>query len=89
MLTGINTNPVVYDLYAEMIWNGRTAPDLDGWVTQFYRRRYGLKLSGDEMGAGSCETHAARAWSLLQESVYSAPIVTHTQGATASDMVSP
>ena len=85
---GINTNPVVYDLYAEMFWNGRTSPDLSQWVKSFYRRRYALKLSGEDSGeGGSCEAHAAAAWSLLQESVYSAPImIGGEQGATGSDM---
>ena len=50
----------------------------------YYRRRYGLSLTGDD---GAAETHASRAWSLLQRSVYSAPMeLRGEQGATASDM---
>lgn len=28
---GTNTNPIVYDLYSEMFWNGHSAPELDKW----------------------------------------------------------
>ena len=88
---GINTNPIVYNLYAEMFWRGAVAPDLDTWVVRYYRRRYGLSLKGGGGGgggaAGRCEAHAARAWGLLQRSVYSAPtMIPGEQGATASDM---
>jgi hypothetical protein len=84
---GINTNPIVYNLYAVMCWRGAAAPDLDVWVQQYYRRRYGLSLKGSGGGRGATEAAAARAWGLLQRSVYSAPtMISGEQGATASDM---
>ena len=80
---GIQTNPIIYDLYAEMFWNGRTAPDVDEWVQRYAARRYGLGVAG----RGSCTPHANTAWALLQGSVYSAPRqIAGEQGATASDM---
>ena len=45
---GTNTNPIVYDLYAEMFWRGNVAPDLTAWVKQYYRRRYGLHPADGE-----------------------------------------
>ena len=93
---GINTNPIVFNLYAEMFWNGHTAPDLNKWVADYANRRYGLhtvqpkkdekKQEKESVGGGSCEAHAMEAWRLLQRSVYSAPITLSSQGATASDM---
>ena len=81
--TGLDTDA------SEMFWNGHTAPDLDTWVTQYYRRRYGLPLTGNHIEgiSGECEGHAARAWALLKQSVYSAPVeIAGEQGATGSDM---
>ena len=49
---GINTNPIVYNLYAEMFWRGAVAPDLDTWVVRYYQRRYGLSLKGGGGGGG-------------------------------------
>lgn len=74
---------------SEMFWNGHIAPELDRWVTQYYRRRYGLPLTRnhDEGFSSECEAHAARAWDLLKQSVYSAPIeISGEQGATGSDL---
>jgi alpha-N-acetylglucosaminidase len=67
---GLGTNPIVYDLFAEMFWRGHKAPDLDKWIQNFYRRRYGLNSSSD----GYIDKHAKTAWHLLQHSVYSAPV---------------
>ena len=78
---GLGTNPVVYDLFAEMFWRGVDAPDLDEWVTAYYRRRYGL--GGSSGGADSCDVHAAAAWRLLSASVYSAPV--EVAGGNASN----
>jgi alpha-N-acetylglucosaminidase len=59
MMEGIEQNPIVYDLMTEMAWRTE-APDLDPWVKDYARRRYG-------------RTHekAEQAWKILQETVYS------------------
>lgn len=45
---GTGTNPIVYDLFSEMFWNGFTTPDVTSWVTLYYRRRYGLPLAAGD-----------------------------------------
>ena len=82
---GLGTNPVVYDLFAEMFWRGGdSAPDLDRWVADYWQRRYGRTAGGlGAADANSCDVNAAKAWRLLSASVYSAPV--EVAGANASN----
>jgi alpha-N-acetylglucosaminidase len=57
----LDVNPVVYDLMLEAAW--RDAPvDLDAWIVDYARRRYGRE-----------NADAEAAWRLLHETVYQAP----------------
>lgn len=58
MMEGIEQNPIVYDLMTEMTWRTE-APDLDLWVRDHARRRYGRSLP-----------KAEEAWQILKETVY-------------------
>lgn len=58
IMEGLGYNPVVYDLVTELAWHERM-PDLEPWVMEFVRRRYGRRLP-----------KAENAWRLLLDSVY-------------------
>lgn len=58
IMEGIENNPVYYDLLTEMAWR-EDAPDVDSWVTDYARRRYGKALP-----------EASEAWRLIEESLY-------------------
>jgi alpha-N-acetylglucosaminidase len=60
LMEGFGYNPVVYDLVTEMAWRDRP-PELDSWLTDFVRRRYGKESKP-----------AREAWTLLSQSAYSA-----------------
>ena len=57
---GLGYNPVVFDFMTEMTWRDSEV-DLDKWVRDYARRRYGNQ-----------HTKAEQAWKLLSESVYAA-----------------
>ncbi len=53
---GIQTNPVMYDLVADLAWTTNPV-DLDSWVSGYAHRRYGVQLNDVE-----------KAWNILQVS---------------------
>ena len=58
---GLGYNPVAYDLMFEMAW--RNGPvDLNKWIANYAHHRY-----------GKSNPHAARAWRILKDTVYTAP----------------
>jgi len=76
MMEGIEQNPIVYDLMMEMAWRDGP-PDLDAWVRDYARRRY-----------GGSNAKAEEAWSLLRRTVYGtghspSPVVCARPGPTA------
>lgn len=56
---GIGQNPIVYALVADMFWR-HDAPDLDRWVQDYARQRY-----------GALPDAATEAWRILLRTVYS------------------
>jgi alpha-N-acetylglucosaminidase len=58
MMEGIENNPVVYELTAEMGWRTE-APDLGEWIGDYARRRY-----------GQTDTNTEAAWQGLLKTVY-------------------
>jgi len=58
-MEGIETNPVYYDLATEMAWRSDT-PDLEKWISQYARRRYGQSMA-----------EADKAWQTLRQTAYS------------------
>ncbi len=58
---GIETNPVVYDLMAEMAWTDQTL-DIEQWVKSYSHRR-----------CGNAIPQAEAAWKILLDTVYSQP----------------
>ncbi|HSW45424.1 MAG TPA: alpha-N-acetylglucosaminidase TIM-barrel domain-containing protein [Phycisphaerae bacterium] len=58
IMEGLGYNPVVYDLLTDLIWRSEM-PQLEPWVMDFARRRYGRQ--------SPC---AEGAWKLLLESAY-------------------
>ncbi|MBP2000201.1 alpha-N-acetylglucosaminidase [Paenibacillus shirakamiensis] len=69
-MEGIGTNPIMYDLLADMVW-GEETPELNEWLKGYIVRRY-----------GEVPASAHNAWSLLKDSVYSSEGV--QQGAAES-----
>jgi len=63
MMEAFGHNPIYYDLMAEMTWR-RESPDLDKWVADYARRRY-----------GAAPPQAQEAWEILQRTVYSGGLV--------------
>ncbi|HZI32373.1 MAG TPA: alpha-N-acetylglucosaminidase C-terminal domain-containing protein, partial [Candidatus Binatia bacterium] len=55
-------NPVVWELFFGNAWRS-TVPDLEQWLNDYARRRCGAKIPAAE-----------RAWKILAETIYSAPI---------------
>ncbi|WP_262709597.1 alpha-N-acetylglucosaminidase [Anseongella ginsenosidimutans] len=55
---GIEHNPIVYELATEIAWHDHP-PDLEQWVQEYARARY-----------GSLPVEAAAAWNLLLKTVY-------------------
>eukprot|EP01061_Rhynchopus_euleeides_P033960 TRINITY_DN5757_c0_g3_i1.p1 TRINITY_DN5757_c0_g3~~TRINITY_DN5757_c0_g3_i1.p1 ORF type:complete len:789 (+),score=233.10 TRINITY_DN5757_c0_g3_i1:42-2408(+) len=60
-MEGTNQNAVVYDFMNEMAYRQDPVPDLQGWVTQYAARRYGVDNS-----------NASDAWKVLLETAYNA-----------------
>lgn len=58
IMEGIEQNPVYYDLLTEQAWR-EDVPDVDAWLKDYARRRYGKELP-----------EAEEAWSLLEQSAY-------------------
>jgi len=58
IMEGIEQNLVYYDLLTEQTWR-EEAPDLEQWLKDYVRRRYGKELP-----------EATEAWLLLEQSVY-------------------
>ncbi len=63
---GLDYNPAVFDLMLEMAWSDE-APDLDDWVEQYARHRY-----------GRTNAEAARAWHALLTTVYAGRVDTRS-----------
>lgn len=61
MMEGIEQNPIFYDFMAELGWRD-AAPDVDAWVRDWARRRYGRPHEGAEA-----------AWATLRRTVYASP----------------
>lgn len=57
-MEGIEQNPVVYDLMAEMAFHNATI-DVEDWIETYARRRYGESTAG-----------ARIAWKILHQSIY-------------------
>lgn len=55
---GIENNPVVWELHFEMYWR-KESPDLDAWISEYVRRRY-----------GSSNSFALDAWKILARTAY-------------------
>ncbi|MFI7454357.1 alpha-N-acetylglucosaminidase TIM-barrel domain-containing protein [Nonomuraea sp. NPDC049714] len=58
MAEGVHTNPVVWDLFADLAWT-REPVDLDAWLEDWVHARY-----------GSADPDALDAWRLLRSSAY-------------------
>jgi alpha-N-acetylglucosaminidase len=58
---GIETNPVLYDLATDLMWQ-RDLLDTDQWLHDYTSRRYGLTT-----------TAITRAWDVLRKTVYDRP----------------
>jgi len=63
---GLCYNPVAYDLMFEMAWRAES-PELDEWICQYARRRY-----------GRANPEAEAAWAILKQTVYAAPCRTRS-----------
>ncbi len=63
---GTLQNPIMYDLYWEMVWRDEV-PDVNEWTNQYLTRRYGELTDGVE-----------KAWSMLLRTIYSAGSVDGT-----------
>jgi alpha-N-acetylglucosaminidase len=55
---GLDTNPVAFELFAEMAWR-RQPVVLDDWIAGYARRRYGAE-----------DPHAVRAWRIVLHTAY-------------------
>ena len=60
LMEAIENNPIVYNALFESAWMN-TKPDMQQWVRQYIRSRYGTQ-----------NEHAEKAWEVLREKVYSA-----------------
>ncbi|PRY43989.1 alpha-N-acetylglucosaminidase [Umezawaea tangerina] len=69
VLEGTHLNPVVQDLFGEMVWRDK-AVDLDSWILDYAKRRYG---AGDD-------PHVAEAWEVLLNTAYSFRATGHQSG---------
>jgi alpha-N-acetylglucosaminidase len=69
VLEGTHNNPVVQDLFGEMVWRDRPV-DLDAWTLAYAQRRYG---SGDD-------PHVREAWQALLDTAYSFRATGHESG---------
>ncbi|GAA3116427.1 alpha-N-acetylglucosaminidase [Nonomuraea salmonea] len=58
MAEGVQTNPVVWDLFADLAWT-REPVDLDAWLADWVHARY-----------GAADPDALEAWRLLRASAY-------------------
>ncbi len=58
IMEGIEQNPVYYDLLTELAWRNE-APDVDSWLEDYTRRRYGTALPAAE-----------EAWRLMEAGAY-------------------
>ena len=61
-MEAIELNPVYFDLLTDMVWR-TTPPDLDSWLNDAIRRRY-----------GATHPQAELAWSRLRDGVYDVPV---------------
>lgn len=61
-MEAIEVNPIYFDLLTDMVWR-TTPPDLESWLNDALRRRYGSSNAGAE-----------QAWALLRDSVYDVPV---------------
>jgi alpha-N-acetylglucosaminidase len=55
---GLDTNPVVFDLFTEMAWR-KEPVDLRNWIEDYASRRY-----------GGYDDHAQNAWKILMQTAY-------------------
>ncbi|XP_054161207.1 LOW QUALITY PROTEIN: alpha-N-acetylglucosaminidase-like [Oppia nitens] len=65
---GIEQNPIVYEFMTETVWFNESM-DLDKWVTDYARRRYGY-----------LDDNLRKGWHLLQNSVYTDTVKVHNHG---------
>lgn len=63
---GLGYNPVVYDIMYETAWRNEPV-DLDEWIRDFARHRY-----------GQSDADAERSWQILRDTVYTAPFRTRS-----------
>lgn len=68
VLEGTHLNPVVQDLFGEMVWRGKPV-DLDGWIDDYAQRRYGVD-----------DPHVHKAWQTLLNTAYSFQATNHESG---------
>ncbi|MCB1133191.1 MAG: alpha-N-acetylglucosaminidase C-terminal domain-containing protein, partial [Verrucomicrobiae bacterium] len=61
-MEAIELNPIYFDLLTDMVWRS-TPPDLETWLIDALRRRY-----------GATNADAEQAWALLRASVYDVPV---------------
>jgi alpha-N-acetylglucosaminidase len=66
---GLDTNPVVYDLFFDAVWSLKDCPagfDLDESIDKYQKRRYGVDIPA-----------LSEAWSLLKDTLYKCPTLRH------------
>jgi alpha-N-acetylglucosaminidase len=61
LMEGSGVNPVLWEMFFENGWRA-TAPNLDSWLNDYARRRYGAKSPAAE-----------QAWKIINETVYNNP----------------
>ncbi|GHH49133.1 alpha-N-acetylglucosaminidase [Lentzea cavernae] len=68
VMEGTYLNPVVQDLFGEMVWREEPV-DLDSWVTDYAKRRYGVD-----------DPNLREAWKTLLKTAYSFRATNHESG---------
>jgi alpha-N-acetylglucosaminidase len=68
VLEGTHNNPVVLDLFGEMVWR-QQAVDLPSWIADYAKRRYGVN-----------DPHALAAWKTLLDTAYAFRATGHEAG---------
>jgi alpha-N-acetylglucosaminidase len=62
LMEGSQVNPVLWELFFGNAWRS-TAPDLEQWLKDYARRRYGAPIPAAE-----------QAWKILADTIYNAPV---------------
>jgi alpha-N-acetylglucosaminidase len=68
VMEGTHLNPVVQDLFGEMVWRENPV-DLDSWITDYAKRRYGVD-----------DPNLRDAWKTLLKTAYSYRATNHESG---------